>query len=143
MIGRAPGGKVKGRGERGGKASLPGDSRVYRRIRPLALLIFNFFLSLAFSFAIGSARGNGHGLRPTHSWSPAANRCSALQELTHDRPPPPPTPPPKKGRRVVSRGRARRASAHMRLQPSTIPTQERPCPTFSLRGGLFCRRTKT
>eukprot|EP00962_Isochrysis_galbana_P023614 scaffold7141_cov107-Isochrysis_galbana.AAC.10 len=31
-----------------------------------------------------------------------------------------PTPPPKKGRRVVSRGRARRASAHMRLQPSLL-----------------------
>eukprot|EP00962_Isochrysis_galbana_P041120 scaffold15016_cov107-Isochrysis_galbana.AAC.1 len=43
MIGRAPGGTVKGGGEKGGKASLPGDSRVSRRIRPLALLIFNFF----------------------------------------------------------------------------------------------------
>eukprot|EP00962_Isochrysis_galbana_P048354 scaffold20109_cov143-Isochrysis_galbana.AAC.2 len=31
-----------------------------------------------------------------------------------------PTPSPKKGRRVVSRGRARRASAHMRLQPSLL-----------------------
>eukprot|EP00962_Isochrysis_galbana_P053298 scaffold24739_cov97-Isochrysis_galbana.AAC.2 len=46
MKGRAPGGKVKGRGERGGNASLPGDSRVSRRVRPLALLIFkNFFYS--------------------------------------------------------------------------------------------------
>eukprot|EP00962_Isochrysis_galbana_P048969 scaffold20590_cov107-Isochrysis_galbana.AAC.2 len=44
MIGRAPGGKVKGGGGKGGKASLPGDSRVSRRIRPLALLIFKFFL---------------------------------------------------------------------------------------------------
>eukprot|EP00962_Isochrysis_galbana_P000132 scaffold34_cov124-Isochrysis_galbana.AAC.11 len=35
--GRAPGGKVKvkGGGGKGGKASLPGDSRVSRRIRPL------------------------------------------------------------------------------------------------------------
>eukprot|EP00962_Isochrysis_galbana_P008767 scaffold2441_cov121-Isochrysis_galbana.AAC.9 len=39
MIGRAPGETVKGGGERGGNASLPGDSRVSRRIRPLALLI--------------------------------------------------------------------------------------------------------
>eukprot|EP00962_Isochrysis_galbana_P024460 scaffold7504_cov121-Isochrysis_galbana.AAC.3 len=38
MIGRAPGGTVKGGGEKGGNASMPGDSRVSRRIRPLALL---------------------------------------------------------------------------------------------------------
>eukprot|EP00962_Isochrysis_galbana_P022940 scaffold6880_cov110-Isochrysis_galbana.AAC.4 len=31
MKGRAPGGKVKGGGEKGGNASLPGDSRVSRR----------------------------------------------------------------------------------------------------------------
>eukprot|EP00962_Isochrysis_galbana_P044404 scaffold17217_cov134-Isochrysis_galbana.AAC.6 len=40
MKGRAPGGKVKGGGGKGGNASLPGDSRVSRRVRPLALLIF-------------------------------------------------------------------------------------------------------
>eukprot|EP00962_Isochrysis_galbana_P032662 scaffold10785_cov114-Isochrysis_galbana.AAC.8 len=40
MIGRAPGEMVKGGGGgRGGNASLPGDSKVSRRIRPLALLI--------------------------------------------------------------------------------------------------------
>eukprot|EP00962_Isochrysis_galbana_P018684 scaffold5386_cov98-Isochrysis_galbana.AAC.4 len=37
MIGRAPGETVKGGGGKGGNASLPGDSRVSRRIRPLAL----------------------------------------------------------------------------------------------------------
>eukprot|EP00962_Isochrysis_galbana_P037978 scaffold13382_cov132-Isochrysis_galbana.AAC.1 len=51
-----------------------------------------------------------------------------------------PTPPPKMGRRVVSRGRARRASAHMRLQPSLLRRGHAPP---SVRGGLFCRRTKT
>eukprot|EP00962_Isochrysis_galbana_P018868 scaffold5475_cov127-Isochrysis_galbana.AAC.2 len=40
MIGRAPGEMVRGGGGKGGNASLPGDSRVSRRIRPLALLIF-------------------------------------------------------------------------------------------------------
>eukprot|EP00962_Isochrysis_galbana_P013662 scaffold3872_cov123-Isochrysis_galbana.AAC.5 len=43
MIGHAPGETVtvKGKGarEKGGNASLPGDSRVSRRIRPLAILI--------------------------------------------------------------------------------------------------------
>eukprot|EP00962_Isochrysis_galbana_P011717 scaffold3300_cov97-Isochrysis_galbana.AAC.5 len=47
MIGRAPGEMVKGGGERGGNASLPGESKVSRRIRPLALLILNFFFSTA------------------------------------------------------------------------------------------------
>eukprot|EP00962_Isochrysis_galbana_P028464 scaffold8997_cov116-Isochrysis_galbana.AAC.1 len=44
MKGRAPGGKVKGGGGKGGNASLPGDSRVSRRFRPLALLIFKNFI---------------------------------------------------------------------------------------------------
>eukprot|EP00962_Isochrysis_galbana_P044663 scaffold17390_cov104-Isochrysis_galbana.AAC.7 len=48
MIGHARAeGNGKGRGERGGDASLPGDlvdSRVSCRIRPLAHLILNFFV---------------------------------------------------------------------------------------------------
>eukprot|EP00962_Isochrysis_galbana_P018957 scaffold5502_cov115-Isochrysis_galbana.AAC.9 len=43
MIGHAPGETIKGGRERGGNASPPGDSRVSRRIRPLALPILNFF----------------------------------------------------------------------------------------------------
>eukprot|EP00962_Isochrysis_galbana_P020168 scaffold5890_cov110-Isochrysis_galbana.AAC.8 len=44
MIGHAPEETVKGRREKRGNASPPGDSTVSRRIRPLALLIliFNF-----------------------------------------------------------------------------------------------------
>eukprot|EP00962_Isochrysis_galbana_P024032 scaffold7341_cov129-Isochrysis_galbana.AAC.2 len=37
MKGRAPGGKVKGGGDKGGNASLPGDSRVSRRADACAL----------------------------------------------------------------------------------------------------------
>eukprot|EP00962_Isochrysis_galbana_P036479 scaffold12623_cov174-Isochrysis_galbana.AAC.1 len=57
MIGRAPGGKIKGGGEKGGNASLPGDSRVSRRIRPLALLIFKKKIPSAETFATGGLEG--------------------------------------------------------------------------------------
>eukprot|EP00962_Isochrysis_galbana_P057903 scaffold30508_cov119-Isochrysis_galbana.AAC.1 len=43
MIGHAPGETVKGGREKGGNASPPGDSRMSRRIHPLALLILHFF----------------------------------------------------------------------------------------------------
>eukprot|EP00962_Isochrysis_galbana_P050128 scaffold21571_cov120-Isochrysis_galbana.AAC.5 len=62
MIGRAPGVTVKGGGGKGGNASLPGDSRVSRRIRPLALLILkkNFLRVVALRVCL-------EGLRPLHS----------------------------------------------------------------------------
>eukprot|EP00962_Isochrysis_galbana_P038984 scaffold13933_cov95-Isochrysis_galbana.AAC.2 len=54
----------------------------------------------------------------------APSPCPCRRTSGVDTPPPAaashPTPPPQKGRRVVSRGRARRASAHMRLQPSLL-----------------------
>eukprot|EP00962_Isochrysis_galbana_P006425 scaffold1733_cov123-Isochrysis_galbana.AAC.1 len=68
MIGRAPGGKVKGGGGKGGKASLPGDSRVSRRIRPLALLIFFFSMSRPVVVLVlrGRPRCSRTGHPPTH-----------------------------------------------------------------------------
>eukprot|EP00962_Isochrysis_galbana_P029841 scaffold9610_cov110-Isochrysis_galbana.AAC.4 len=93
MIGHAPGEtvKVKGGREKGGNASLPGDNRVSRRIRPLALLILFFWLERV--VAVVTA-GRSRRSEPRPMTRPGARRpgpadplrCSAAPIRARQRP---------------------------------------------------------